>query len=60
MTVDFPRKSFKNNHEDLINIFMTNFKLLVTELIEEAAKCSGPTKKTSSDRKGKKWMIFPN
>lgn len=35
---------------------MTNFRQLVTELIEEAAKCSKSTKKTSSDRKGKKWM----
>ena len=33
-----------------------NFCLLVEEIIEEAAKCTGPTKKTSSDRKGKKYM----
>jgi hypothetical protein len=32
-----------------------NFQLLVEELLEEASKCTGPTKKTSSDRKGKKW-----
>ena len=33
-----------------------NFDNLVSSLLEEAAKCTGPTKKTSSDRKGKKWM----
>ena len=33
-----------------------NFQLLVEELLSEAAKCTGPTKKTSSDRKGKKYM----
>jgi len=32
-----------------------NFDNLVSSLLEEAAKCTGPTKKTSSDRKGKKW-----
>lgn len=32
-----------------------NFQLLVEEILEEAGKCTGPTKKTSSDRKGKKW-----
>ena len=33
-----------------------NFQLLVEEISEEAARCTGPTKKTSSDRKGKKYM----
>jgi hypothetical protein len=33
-----------------------NFENLVQVIIEEAAKCTGPTKKASSDRKGKKWM----
>jgi hypothetical protein len=33
-----------------------DFKLLVEEVLFEASsKCTGPTKKTSSDRKGKKW-----
>ena len=32
-----------------------NFDNLVSSLLEEAAKCTGPTKKASSDRKGKKW-----
>ncbi len=32
-----------------------NFQLLVEEMLQEAAKCTGPTKKTSSTRKGKKW-----
>jgi hypothetical protein len=35
---------------------MMNFIELVNALLEEAARCDGPTKKTSSDRKGKKWM----
>jgi hypothetical protein len=33
-----------------------NFDNLVSSLLEEAAKCTGPTKKASSDRKGKKYM----
>jgi hypothetical protein len=34
-----------------------DFTHLVLEVLEEAAKkCTGPTKKTSSNRKGKKWM----
>lgn len=32
-----------------------DFTLLVEEVLTEAGKCTGPTKKTSSDRKGKKW-----
>ena len=32
-----------------------NFQLLVEEILEEAAKCTGPTKKAASTRKGKKW-----
>jgi hypothetical protein len=32
-----------------------NFQNLVEELLSEAAKCTGPTKKTSSTRAGKKW-----
>ncbi len=32
-----------------------NFTLLVEQVLEEA-KCTGPTKKTSSNRKGKKYM----
>ena len=34
---------------------LMNFQLIVEELLSEAAKCTGPTKKTSSTRKGKKW-----
>ena len=33
-----------------------NFQLLVEELLEESGRCTGPTKKASSDRKGKKYM----
>lgn len=33
-----------------------NFQLLVESILEEGSKCTGPTKKASSDRKGKKWM----
>ena len=33
-----------------------NFQLLIEELLSESAKCTGPTKKTSSNRKEKKWM----
>lgn len=32
-----------------------DFQLLVLEMLTEAAKCTGPTKKTSSSRKDKKW-----
>jgi hypothetical protein len=32
-----------------------NFQVLVEEILLESGKCTGPTKKTSSDRKGKKW-----
>lgn len=35
---------------------MNNFDLIVSKILEEAAKCTRPTKKTSSDRKGKKYM----
>ena len=35
---------------------MSNFILLVEQVLNEVSKCSGPTKKASSDRKGKKWM----
>ncbi len=35
---------------------MNNFDLCIFEMLEEAARCTGPTKKTSSDRKGKKYM----
>ena len=35
---------------------MSNFDNLVNSILEEAAKCTGPTKKASSDRKGKKYM----
>ena len=31
-----------------------NFQLLVEEILEEAGRCTGPTKKASSDSKGKK------
>jgi hypothetical protein len=34
---------------------MSKFDNLVNSILEEAAKCTGPTKKASSDRKGKKW-----
>jgi hypothetical protein len=34
---------------------MNKFDLCVSKILEEAAKCTGPTKKASSDRKGKKW-----
>jgi hypothetical protein len=33
-----------------------NFQVLVEEILLESGKCTGPTKKTSSDRKGKKYM----
>lgn len=33
-----------------------NFQLIVESVLEEASKCTGPTKKASSDRKGKKWQ----
>lgn len=33
-----------------------NFTLLIEQVLEEAAKCTGSTKKASSNRKGKKWM----
>ena len=32
-----------------------NFQLLVEQVLEEAGKCTGPTKKAASTRKGKKW-----
>lgn len=32
------------------------FDLYVSSLLEEAARCTKVTGKTSSDRKGKKWM----
>jgi len=35
---------------------MNKFDLLVDNLLEEAARCTGPTKKAHSTRKGKKWM----
>jgi hypothetical protein len=35
---------------------MIDFNLLVEQVLIEESKCTGPTKKTSSDRKGKKWM----
>ena len=35
---------------------MNNFDLLVSSLLEEAARCTKVTGKTSSDRKTKKWM----
>jgi hypothetical protein len=39
----------------MINKFvMSNFDQLVNVILE-AARCTGPTKKASSDRKGKKW-----
>jgi hypothetical protein len=35
---------------------MTNkFDVLVESLLTEAGRCTGPTKKAHSDRKGKKW-----
>ena len=34
---------------------MSQFNDTVKEILEEAGKCTGPTKKASSDRKGKKW-----
>jgi hypothetical protein len=35
---------------------MNKFDLCVSKILEEAAKCTGPTKKASSTAKGKKWM----
>ena len=35
---------------------MDNFDNLVNSILEEASKCTGPTKKASSTAKGKKWM----
>jgi hypothetical protein len=32
------------------------FDIIVENILTEAARCTGPTKKTSSDRKGKKYM----
>jgi hypothetical protein len=43
----------------MINNYIMNFLELVekAELIEESsARCTGPTKKAHSTRKGKKWM----
>jgi len=34
---------------------MLKFNKLFLEILEEAGKCTGPTKKTSSTNKGKKW-----
>ena len=34
---------------------MSQFNDTVKEILEEAGKCTGPTKKAHSDRKGKKW-----
>jgi hypothetical protein len=34
---------------------MNKFDLLVSSILEEAARCTKATKKTHSDRKGKKW-----
>ena len=36
-------------------MFMNNFDSLVNVILE-GARCTGPTKKASSDRKGKKYM----
>jgi hypothetical protein len=33
-----------------------NFQSIVEEILNEAARCTGPTQKTSSDRPTKKWM----
>lgn len=33
-----------------------DLKKILNDVIEESAKCTGPTKKASSTRKGKKWM----
>ena len=35
---------------------MLDEEVLGEETLEEAGRCTGPTKKASSDRKGKKWM----
>ena len=35
---------------------MLDEEVLDEETLEEAGRCTGPTKKASSDRKGKKWM----
>ena len=35
---------------------MNKFDLYVSSILEEAARCTGPTKKAHSTRKGKKWM----
>ena len=35
---------------------MNNFDLCVSKILEEAAKCTGATKKASSTAKGKKYM----
>ena len=32
------------------------FDVLVESLLNEATRCTGPTKKAHSSRKGKKWM----
>jgi hypothetical protein len=34
---------------------ISKYDLLVSSILEEAARCTGPTKKAHSDRKGKKW-----
>lgn len=37
-------------------MFQFQFDLLVEQLLEEATRCTGPTKKASSTSKNKKWM----
>lgn len=47
--------SFKINSQ-LVKVKSVETKNENVETLEEAGRCTGPTKKASSDRKGKKWM----
>jgi len=35
---------------------MNNFDTFVSSILEESTRCTGPTQKAHSTRKGKKWM----
>ena len=41
----------------MLSIFyMTKFNDLILTILNESSKCTGPTKKSTSTSKGKKWM----
>jgi hypothetical protein len=50
------KESFDDYFESVINEMKFDEDDYKTDLIEILEKCKGPTKKTSSDREGKKWM----